>query len=207
MGICSPQQIKTAPPPIQTGRTEEYEVENIQSNQTQYQKPRYYIKWEGYPLEESTWELLSNLTNAQEAVQLYLNKKNHKGGPLGEERDGVRIDNSSSLETWVQEQGLNPEPGFLWAAGPVDCWTAHPCFSGIEPPQADTKNVDPCSKKSQTKEIIAPNGGLITTPTGGTDLATISIKIKVYTSNQSRPNLGKRYRPATRSHDLDTKAR
>ncbi|KAJ9072241.1 hypothetical protein DSO57_1029617 [Entomophthora muscae] len=67
----------------------------------------------------------------------------------------VRIANSSSLETWAREQGSNPKPGFLWAAGPVDCRTARPRFSGIEPPQADTKRIDPYGKKRQNKEIIA----------------------------------------------------
>ncbi|KAJ9086428.1 hypothetical protein DSO57_1004151 [Entomophthora muscae] len=86
----------------------------------------------------------------------------------------VRIDNSSSLETWAQKKGLNLKPGFLWAARPVNRRTARPCFSGIEPPQADTKRIDPCSKKRQTKEIIASNGGLITAPNGGTNLTTIS---------------------------------
>ncbi|KAJ9053276.1 hypothetical protein DSO57_1026019 [Entomophthora muscae] len=85
-----------------------------------------------------------------------------------------RIDNSSSLETRSWEQELNPKPGFLWAAGPVDRGTTCLCFSGIELPQADTENINPCSKKRQSKEIIAINGGLITAPNGGTDLATIS---------------------------------
>ncbi|KAJ9071850.1 hypothetical protein DSO57_1033065 [Entomophthora muscae] len=84
------------------------------------------------------------------------------------------IENSSSLETRAQEQVLNPKLEFLWAAGPVNCGTAHLRFSGIEPPQADTEHIDPCSKKRQNKEIIAPNGVLITTPNEGTDLATIS---------------------------------
>ncbi|KAJ9066952.1 hypothetical protein DSO57_1004714 [Entomophthora muscae] len=56
----------------------------------------------------------------------------------------------------------------------TDRRTAHLRFSGIEPQQADAKCIDPCSKKRQTKEIIAPNGGLITMPNGGTNLATIS---------------------------------
>ncbi|KAJ9063690.1 hypothetical protein DSO57_1038286, partial [Entomophthora muscae] len=76
--------------------------------------------------------------------------------------------------TRSQEQESNPEPGFLWAARPVDCGTAHLRLSGIEPLQADTEHIDLCSKKRQTKEIITPNGGLITAPNGGTDLATIS---------------------------------
>ncbi|KAJ9053175.1 hypothetical protein DSO57_1026846 [Entomophthora muscae] len=83
----------------------------------------------------------------------------------------VRIDNSYSLETRAQEQESNPDPG---PPGPVDHMTAHPRLSGIEPPQADTKNVGPCSETRQTKGIIAPNGRLITAPNGGTDLATIS---------------------------------
>ncbi|KAJ9050758.1 hypothetical protein DSO57_1011445 [Entomophthora muscae] len=148
-------------------------------------------------------KLLSNLTNAQEAVQLYLNKKNQKGGPLGEEGDGVRIDNSFSLETQAQEQGSNPEPGFLWATRPVDRRTACLHFSVIEPPQADTKHVDPCSKKRQAKEIITPNGGLITAPNGG----LITTPNGVYTSKQSRANPRKRHGSATWSHDLNTKAR
>ncbi|KAJ9084128.1 M-phase phosphoprotein 8 [Entomophthora muscae] len=102
---------------MQTGCAGEYEVEYIHGNQTHYQKPQYYVKWKGYPLEKSTWELMSNLTNAQEAVQLYLNKKNWKGGPSREEGDGVRIDNSSSLETQAQEQEFNPEPGSFGLPG------------------------------------------------------------------------------------------
>ncbi|KAJ9066198.1 hypothetical protein DSO57_1011973 [Entomophthora muscae] len=162
MGTHSPTNRLRQPPTHPNRLRQEYEVEYIHSNQTHYQKPQYYVKWKGYPLEEK-------------AVQLYLNKNNQTGGPLGEEGDGVRIENSSSLETWAQEQGLNPEPGFLWAAGPVDRRNTHPHFSEIEPLQADTERIDPCGKKRQTKEIIAPNGGFITVPNGGTDLATISV--------------------------------
>ncbi|KAJ9063524.1 hypothetical protein DSO57_1000102 [Entomophthora muscae] len=101
----------------------------------------------------------------------------------------VRIDNSSSLETRAQEQKSNPDPGFLWATGPVDRRTARPRFSGIEPTQADTKNVGPCNETSQTKEIIAPNGRLITAPNGGTDLATISfMNLKSTPATNQEPN-------------------
>ncbi|KAJ9058151.1 hypothetical protein DSO57_1015188 [Entomophthora muscae] len=83
----------------------------------------------------------------------------------------VRIVNSSSLETqaWKQESNPNPGPPGLQDCGPQD----RPRFSGIEPPQTYTKNVGSCSETSQTKEIIAPNGRLITVPNGGTDLATV----------------------------------
>ncbi|KAJ9073291.1 hypothetical protein DSO57_1039816 [Entomophthora muscae] len=100
----------------------------------------------------------------------------------------VRIDNSSPLETRAQEQESNPDPGLLWAAGPVDCRTACLRFFGIKPSQADTENVDPCSKKNQTKEIITPNGRLITAPNGGTDLATISfINLKSTPATNQEP--------------------
>ncbi|KAJ9056729.1 hypothetical protein DSO57_1029994 [Entomophthora muscae] len=86
----------------------------------------------------------------------------------------VRIDNSSPLETQAQEQESNPVPGFPRAAGPVDCGTACLYFSGIELPQADTKNDGPCGKTGQTKETIVVNGRLITATNGGTEAATIS---------------------------------
>ncbi|KAJ9077834.1 hypothetical protein DSO57_1012872 [Entomophthora muscae] len=67
-------------------------------------------------------------------------------------KNSFRIDNSSSLETQAQEQVSNPKLGFLWAAGPVDRGTAHLRFSGIEPPQADTKHIDPCGKRAKPKK-------------------------------------------------------
>ncbi|KAJ9061328.1 hypothetical protein DSO57_1021787 [Entomophthora muscae] len=85
----------------------------------------------------------------------------------------VRIDNSSSLETRAQELELNPNPGPPRVAGPVDHRTARLRFSGINPLQADTKNVGPCSETGQTKEIIASNGRLITALNGGTEAVTI----------------------------------
>ncbi|KAJ9089341.1 hypothetical protein DSO57_1013923 [Entomophthora muscae] len=78
----------------------------------------------------------------------------------------VRIDNSSSLETWAQEQDSSPDPRFPWAT----CL----CSPEVEPPQADTKNVGPYGKTGQTKGINPPNGGLIKAPNGGTKMATIS---------------------------------
>ncbi|KAJ9066619.1 hypothetical protein DSO57_1007694 [Entomophthora muscae] len=86
----------------------------------------------------------------------------------------ARIENSSSLETQAQEQESNPDPKPSQASGPVDQRTAHLRFAGIKPPQADTKNVGHCSETGQTKEIIAPNGRLITAPNGGTEAANIS---------------------------------
>ncbi|KAJ9083423.1 hypothetical protein DSO57_1034817 [Entomophthora muscae] len=110
----------------------------------------------------------------------------------------VRINNYSSLETRARELESNPKPRSLWTNGPVDCRTTCPRFSGIEPPQADTKHINPCSRKSQTKGIIAPNGGLITAPNGGTNLATISfinLNSKPATNQEQTQERGTGLRP------------
>ncbi|KAJ9068577.1 M-phase phosphoprotein 8 [Entomophthora muscae] len=120
MKICFSTNNSRQPPPIQTGRSEEYEVKYIHSNRTHYQKPQYYAKWKGYPIEESKWEPLINLVNAMEAVQLHLDKKNLKEGLPGKEGDGVRIDNSFTPETQAQGQDSNPDPDSLRAARPGD---------------------------------------------------------------------------------------
>ncbi|KAJ9067813.1 hypothetical protein DSO57_1035363 [Entomophthora muscae] len=86
----------------------------------------------------------------------------------------VRIDNFSPLELQAQERELNPEPGFPWAAGPEDCETNCPHFSGIEPLQADVEEDGPPRKVDQAKEIIALSGMPITTPNGGNQATTIS---------------------------------
>ncbi|KAJ9085480.1 hypothetical protein DSO57_1013526 [Entomophthora muscae] len=153
MGICSPTNRLRQPPPIQTGCAEEYEVEYIHGNQTHYQKPQYYVKKKEYPLEKVLGSRF-NLTNAQEAVQLYLNKKNWKGGPSGEEGDSVRIDNSSSLETRAQEQGSNPKPGILRAAGPVDHRTACLCFLGLSPHKLIPRMLTHAVKRAKPKKSL-----------------------------------------------------
>ncbi|KAJ9060399.1 hypothetical protein DSO57_1031310 [Entomophthora muscae] len=84
------------------------------------------------------------------------------------------IDNSSSLETWVWERELNPN---LDSFGPPGLWTAEPpacVFLGLCPHKLIPSILTHAEKKRQTKEIIAPNGVLITAPNGGTDLETIS---------------------------------
>ncbi|KAJ9070927.1 hypothetical protein DSO57_1002554 [Entomophthora muscae] len=117
----------------------------------------------------------------------------------------VRIDNSSSLETWAREKGSNPKPGFLWTPGPVDCRTAYPRFSGIELSQADTKCINPCSKERISKEIIPPNGGLITATNVSTDLATISfinLKSTPATNQESTQERGTGLQPSPMTSTL-----
>ncbi|KAJ9062775.1 M-phase phosphoprotein 8 [Entomophthora muscae] len=111
----------------------------------------YYVKWRESPLEESTWEPLSNLNNAQEAIQLYLNKNNWEGGSSGEEGDDDRIDNSPPLEPQAQERELNPEPG---SPGPMDHRTARPHFSGIEPCKLKPKMMAHAVKQTKPRKLL-----------------------------------------------------
>ncbi|KAJ9062467.1 hypothetical protein DSO57_1010490 [Entomophthora muscae] len=111
----------------------------------------------GYSIEESTWDLLSNLVHAKKSFQLYLDKKNLKKGLLGEEGDVIRIDNSFPLKTQDQERNLNPDPENLWASSPEEQGATCLRFLGIKPPQAEAKNDYSKGKASQTKEITAPN--------------------------------------------------
>ncbi|KAJ9067108.1 M-phase phosphoprotein 8 [Entomophthora muscae] len=149
MGTCSPTNSSR-----QTPRPSKQAALRNTNDRTHYQKPQYYVKWKGYPLEESTWEPLSNLNNAQEAVQLYLNKKNQKGELLGEEGDGVRIDNSSSLETWAWEQESNPDPGSPQATRPLDHRTARLCFLGINPHKLIPRMMAHAMKQAKARKLL-----------------------------------------------------
>ncbi|KAJ9079676.1 hypothetical protein DSO57_1032983 [Entomophthora muscae] len=101
---------------------------------------------------------------------------------------GVRIDNFSPLELQSQEQELNLEPGFPRAAGPEDCKTNCPHFSGIKPLQADVEEDNPSRKVDQAKEIIALSGMPITTTNGGNQATTISfMNLKSTPAIKSQP--------------------
>ncbi|KAJ9089910.1 hypothetical protein DSO57_1008308 [Entomophthora muscae] len=104
----------------------------------------------------------------------------------------VRIDNFSPLELQAQERESNPEPGFPRAAGPEDCKTDHPHFSGIEPLRADVEEDDPPRKVDQAEEIIALSGMPITTPNGGNQATTISfMSLKSSPATNQEPTQGR----------------
>ncbi|KAJ9057385.1 hypothetical protein DSO57_1023254 [Entomophthora muscae] len=135
MGICFPTNGLRQPP----HPSKQTAVRNMKLNTYTVTKPTTTNP-------KSTWELLSNLTNAQEAIQFYLNKKNWEGESSGKEGDDVRIDNFPPLEPQAQEQELNPESGLPQAARPEDRKTNCPHFSGIEPLQADVEGDNPPRK-------------------------------------------------------------
>jgi hypothetical protein len=65
-------QNQLAPPPIvQPDELVEYEVEEILDSRRRRNKQFYLVKWQGYGHEENTWEPLSNLGRAKDALAAY----------------------------------------------------------------------------------------------------------------------------------------
>src|SRR5882762_4531551 len=64
-----PSQSTIQPPPIiQSTDSQTYEVETILDTRKRRNKTFYLVKWSGYGHEENTWEPLSNLKDAKEAL-------------------------------------------------------------------------------------------------------------------------------------------
>ncbi len=70
-----------APPPILVENELEYVVEEVLDSKIDRGKLRYYIEWEGYPPEDRTWELVSHLKNAKEAVAQFHSRYPNRPSP------------------------------------------------------------------------------------------------------------------------------
>ncbi|KAJ9083930.1 hypothetical protein DSO57_1029490 [Entomophthora muscae] len=128
--------------------------------------------------------------------------------PLLEEdiTKSVRIDNSFTLKTWTQGWDSNPDPESPWATRPGDRGAACPRFPGVKPQQAEAKNDGPNGEASQTKGIIAPNGGVIKAPNGGNKISTISfmsLKFTLVDDQESSPEEGTGPRPDPMTNTLE----
>jgi len=74
------QSVIKPPPPIQTDPAS-YEVEAILDTVKRRKKQLYLVKWLGYGHEENTWEPLSNLTDAKDALAEFRASRKHGSGP------------------------------------------------------------------------------------------------------------------------------
>ena len=59
------------PPSIEINGCEEYEVESILDSRIRWGKLEYFVHWQGYPINERTWEPASNLNNALEKIRIF----------------------------------------------------------------------------------------------------------------------------------------
>jgi hypothetical protein len=59
------------PPPDIIDEQEEYEVDTVIDHRYRHRKKEYLVKWKGYSADENTWEPLSNLRHARDAILEY----------------------------------------------------------------------------------------------------------------------------------------
>lgn len=52
---------------------DEYEVERIMAKRNMDGKEKYLVKWQGYDMQEATWEYKDNLNNANQCVEYHQN--------------------------------------------------------------------------------------------------------------------------------------
>jgi hypothetical protein len=57
------------PPPIMVNDVPEFDVESIVGYKTMCHSPFYKVHWRGYPSYNDTWEPLTNLDHAQDAIR------------------------------------------------------------------------------------------------------------------------------------------
>ena len=109
-----PSQEKPPPPPPINAADNIYEVEKILDSKLICGKLHYLVHWKGYPIEERTWEPVSNITAAGELVKEF--HKTHPSAPRPITRGSVRF---TTYENFT-EPTLAPRMLFDWDDGVFD---------------------------------------------------------------------------------------
>ena len=65
-------------PPVELSTGEEYEVDRILDSRLHRRRLQYLVLWKGYPLSDATWELVTHLQNASEAIHAFPQRCPHK---------------------------------------------------------------------------------------------------------------------------------
>lgn len=65
------QPRNSRPPPIIVGNEPEFEVEKVLDSKIIRKTFKYKVQWKGYGAHEQTWEPISNLDNAKDAIADY----------------------------------------------------------------------------------------------------------------------------------------
>lgn len=87
-----------------------YNVEKILSKRMRKKKVEYRVKWEGYPLDQSTWEPSENLKTVQTLIQDFEKKRSKKeegGKILGHKRhrEKRKPKDESKLSLNIEKKG------------------------------------------------------------------------------------------------------
>ena len=66
-----PGRVVEVPLPIQVDGFLEFEVHSILDSRFRRRKLEYLVDWVGYDVSDRTWELVANLSNAQDAIATF----------------------------------------------------------------------------------------------------------------------------------------
>jgi hypothetical protein len=66
------------PPPVELSTGEEYEVDQILDSRYRRRQLQYLVLWKGYPISDATWEPITHLQNAPEAIHDFHQRYPHK---------------------------------------------------------------------------------------------------------------------------------
>ena len=66
------------PPPVELSTGEEYEVDQILDSRYRRRQLQYLVLWKGYPISDATWEPITHLQNALEAIRDFHQRYPHK---------------------------------------------------------------------------------------------------------------------------------
>jgi len=73
--------MQSPPPSIEIENHEEYELDKILDSRRGWSKLKYFVHWNGYDIDERTWESAENLASALEKVQEFYQRYPHKYKP------------------------------------------------------------------------------------------------------------------------------
>jgi Chromo (CHRromatin Organisation MOdifier) domain len=110
---CIPQQTAPEPPSIEIEGEFEYEVEWILDSWLYWGNLQYLVKWLGYTKEHNTWELVSKLTIAQEAINNF-----HYAHPS----TPCHIQSLSPFQFWPIKNYMETPKGFKSALNCNGVW-------------------------------------------------------------------------------------
>jgi Chromo (CHRromatin Organisation MOdifier) domain len=83
------------PPPDVIDGQDEYGVEYIVDKRRRHRRTEYLVHWKGYPSYDRTWEPEENLSNAQDAVLGFENRRNQEIATVLEEKNVTGVPSKS----------------------------------------------------------------------------------------------------------------
>ena len=87
-----PDRHQEPPEPVIINDQEEHKVKAILKKCTWHGTTQYLVQWEGYPIEDSTWEPLDNLTNAKDLITKFNRKKTSHAVLIIQQRTESEVD-------------------------------------------------------------------------------------------------------------------